>query len=89
MHIVTSELLLESGKEALAGRYHDSLVPHLNRIPGFIQETRCTSIDVPRKVLILSRWEDATAISRWRNQSDHLRIQEKAAKMPFKTTDCA
>lgn len=83
MHVATAEILVKPEKAALAGQYHDSLVPRLNEIPGFIREARYTSVDVPNKVLILSWWEDSAAIGRWRNQSNHLRIQEKGSKDVF------
>lgn len=83
MYIAVSELLVKPDQKAIAGQYHDSLEPHLHRIAGFVQEKRYTSVDVPNKVLILSWWEDAAAISRWRNQSNHLHIQEVASTDVF------
>lgn len=83
MYIAAAEMLVKTDKTTLAGRYHDTLEPHLHRIPGFVAETRCKSVDVPYRTLILSRWEDAAALARWRNQSDHLRIQEKASSGVF------
>ncbi|KAK4504599.1 hypothetical protein PRZ48_005515 [Zasmidium cellare] len=83
MYIVTSEVLLFAGKKALAGQYHDALEPHLHRIPGFVQEIRYASLDVPNKGLTLTFWDDSEAISRWRNQIDHLPIQEKGNRYVF------
>lgn len=83
MYIAASELLIKPDKKTLASQYHDSLLPHLHAIPGFIRESRYVSSNVPNQVLILSWWEDAAAIGRWRNQSNHLRIQEKGSRDVF------
>lgn len=66
------------GKAEVAGQYYKALSPLVREIKGFISETGFGSPHVDRVGVLISVWEDADAISRWRNQALHLRIQHIA-----------
>jgi heme-degrading monooxygenase HmoA len=66
------------GKAEVSEQYYKALSPILREIKGFISETGFGSPHTNRLGVLISVWEDADAISRWRNQATHLRIQKKA-----------
>ena len=66
-------------KAAIAGEYYKMLLPELHKIPGFINETPLGSPSNPDKAVEVAAFENEEAIKRWRNESNHLRIQGKAS----------
>ena len=64
---------------ALAG----SLRPELEKIDGFIENERFTSLRDRRRVLSLSIWRDEKALIRWRTLALHHDAQEKGRSSIF------
>lgn len=54
-----------------------ALKSELERIDGFISVERFQSLANEGKILSLSFWRDAEAVSRWREHERHRRAQEK------------
>jgi heme-degrading monooxygenase HmoA len=54
-----------------------ALKSELERIDGFISVERFQSLVNERKILSLSFWRDAEAVTRWREHEHHRRAQEK------------
>ncbi len=54
-----------------------ALKSELERIDGFISVERFQSLVNEEKILSLSFWRDADAVTRWREQERHRRAQEK------------
>ena len=79
MYYVLFEGVVKADKLSLTGHYHEFLVPKLHKIPGFLQEQPFGSPFQDNKGLNLTTWEDAEAVKRWRNQSDHLGLQAKGS----------
>jgi heme-degrading monooxygenase HmoA len=67
------------GKAAVPEQYYKTLSSILSEIQGFISENGFESPHVARLGALVSVWEDVDAISRWRNEMTHLRIQQKAS----------
>ncbi|HWL69906.1 MAG TPA: antibiotic biosynthesis monooxygenase [Geminicoccus sp.] len=56
-----------------------TLLPELERTPGFISVERFQSLKQPGKLLSLSFWEDEAAVPRWRQTLAH-RAAQKAGR---------
>lgn len=56
-----------------------TLLPELERTPGFISVERFQSLKQPGKLLSLSFWEDEAAVLRWRQTLAH-RAAQKAGR---------
>jgi heme-degrading monooxygenase HmoA len=54
-----------------------SLRPGLEKIDGFISVERFQSLTDPKKILSLSFWRDAEAVTKWRNHSGHRESQKR------------
>lgn len=67
------------GKAAVSEQYYKTLSPILSKIRGFVSENGFGSPHIARLGALVSVWEDVDAISRWRNETTHLRIQQKAS----------
>jgi len=61
----------------------ERLRPLLASIDGFISIERFESLTQPGKILSLSCWRDEEAVQRWRNVSEHRRIQSTARATIF------
>lgn len=83
MYYVIFEATAPEDKLAVAEQYYKTLVPKLQKISGFIEETSFGSPHASGKGVTISTWEDEAAISRWRNESTHLRIQQEASNGVF------
>lgn len=53
------------------------LRPLLDSVDGFLSIERFESLYTPGKVLSLSFWRDAEAVTRWRNLEEHREAQAK------------
>ena len=69
--------------EAYLG-YAQSLRPQLERIDGFIDNERFSSLGRPGWVLSLSIWRDEDAVVRWRSFAPHREIQQKGRSEVFR-----
>lgn len=71
---------------ALKQEYLDAgaqLLPHLEKMDGFISVERFESLKQPGKVLSLSFWRDEEAVHSWRNFELHRKIQSKGRSRIF------
>jgi len=57
--------------------YARALRPELERIDGFLDNERFSSMRRPGWLLSLSAWRDEKAVIRWRTQAEHHGAQEK------------
>ena len=64
--------------------YARLLRPDLERVPGFIDNERFSSIRRPSWLLSLSIWQDEAAVIRWRSHADHREIQQKGREEVFR-----
>jgi heme-degrading monooxygenase HmoA len=64
--------------------YAKSLRPELERIDGFIENERFSSLRRQGWVLSLSIWEDEKAVVRWRTSGRHHKIQHKGRTEVFR-----
>jgi heme-degrading monooxygenase HmoA len=60
-----------------------SLRPRLERIDGFISIERFRSLSSPGKLLSLSYWRDERAVTQWRNEDAHRRVQAQGRNEIF------
>jgi heme-degrading monooxygenase HmoA len=60
-----------------------ALKPELEKIDGFISVERFQSLGTDGKVLSLSFWRDAEAVTRWREHDRHQRAQAKGRNDVF------
>jgi heme-degrading monooxygenase HmoA len=63
--------------------YAKLLRPELERIDGFIDNERFSSLRRPGWVLSLSIWRDEKAVIRWRTSAPHHKIQQKGRSEVF------
>ena len=77
MYYYIFEAIAESGKGEIAEAYYKALVPKVRGISGFVKDTFFVSPHLDGKAVNIAEWQDADAVSRWRNESTHLRAQEK------------
>ena len=61
--------------------YAKSLRPELERIDGFIENERFSSLRRQGWLLSLSIWRDEKAVVRWRTSANHHEIQHKGRKI--------
>jgi len=61
----------------------ERLRPLLASIDGFISIERFESLTQPGKILSLSCWRNEEAVRRWRNVSEHRRVQSTARSSIF------
>jgi heme-degrading monooxygenase HmoA len=64
--------------------YARLLRPELERIPGFIDNERFSSIRRPGWLLSLSIWQDEAAVIHWRSHPGHHEIQQKGREQVFR-----
>jgi heme-degrading monooxygenase HmoA len=64
--------------------YARSLRPELERIDGFIDNERFSSLHRPGWMLSLSIWRDEKAVVRWRTMARHHEIQHKGRTEVFR-----
>jgi heme-degrading monooxygenase HmoA/pimeloyl-ACP methyl ester carboxylesterase len=64
--------------------YAGSLRPELERIDGFIDNERFSSLQRPGWVLSLSIWRDEKAVIRWRTSGRHHEVQQKGRNDVFR-----
>jgi heme-degrading monooxygenase HmoA len=64
--------------------YARMLRPELERIGGFVDNTRYRSLTRPGWLLSLSNWRDEKALVRWRTQAMHHGVQEKGRSEVFR-----
>lgn len=57
--------------------YAKALRPELERIDGFLDNERFSSMRRPGRLLSLSAWRDEKAVIRWRTFAHHHEVQEK------------
>lgn len=79
MYYSIFEAIHEPDKGEVAEAYYKSLVPKVKQIRGFIQDTFYGSPHTAGKAVNIAKWKDEDAMSRWRNESNHLRAQHKGA----------
>ena len=60
-----------------------ALKPELEKIDGFISVERFQSLSTEGKILSLSFWRDAEAVTRWREHDRHQRAQSKGRNEVF------
>jgi heme-degrading monooxygenase HmoA len=60
-----------------------ALKPGLEKIDGFISVERFQSLSTEGKILSLSFWRDAEAVTRWREHDRHRRAQAKGRNEVF------
>ena len=60
------------------------LRPELEKIKGFIDNIRYSSLKRPGTVLSLSNWTDEKALIRWRTNFHHHKVQEKGREVILK-----
>lgn len=85
MYYVIFEGTVPDDKLAVSEQYYKTLLPELQKVSGFIEETGFGSPHTPSKSVTISLWEDEAAVRRWRNESTHLRIQQKASTGVFES----
>ena len=64
--------------------YAKSLRPELERIDGFIENERFSSLRRQGWLLSLSIWRDEKAVVRWRTSANHYEIQHKGRTEVFR-----
>lgn len=64
--------------------YAKQLRPELERIPGFIDNERFSSLSRPGWLLSLSIWQDEKAVIRWRTHAGHHEIQRTGRTAVFR-----
>jgi heme-degrading monooxygenase HmoA len=64
--------------------YARLLRPELERVPGFIDNERFSSMRRPGWLLSLSIWQDEAAVIRWRSHAGHHEIQQKGREEVFR-----
>jgi heme-degrading monooxygenase HmoA len=77
MQVVIFEVVIKEGKQQEYLDIAATLRPILEKIDGFISVERFQSLNTPEKLLSVSFWRDATALTEWREQHAHLKAQEK------------
>jgi heme-degrading monooxygenase HmoA len=60
-----------------------ALKPELEKIDGFISVERFQSLSTEGKILSLSFWRDAEAVTRWREHDRHQRAQSRGRNEVF------
>ena len=60
-----------------------TLLPELERTPGFISVERFQSLKQPGKLLSLSFWRDEAAVARWRQTQHHRAAQSTGREQVF------
>lgn len=63
--------------------YAKLLRPELEKIDGFIDNTRYRSARRPGRLLSLSTWRDEKAVIRWRTHATHVEVQGKGRREVF------
>ncbi len=79
MHYVVFQGTEKEGKAATSGQYYNTLVPLVNKSPGFLKETGFGGLHKERSSVLVATFEDEDAIKKWRNEPTHLRFQGKAS----------
>ena len=64
--------------------YARMLRPELERVDGFIDNDRFSSLQRPDWVLSLSTWRDEKAVVRWRTTARHHEVQQKGRNEVFR-----
>jgi Antibiotic biosynthesis monooxygenase. len=64
--------------------YGKMLKPELERVEGFVDNTRYRSLTRQGWILSLSGWRDEKALVRWRTQAKHHAVQEKGRSEVFR-----
>lgn len=65
------------GKGTTVEAYYKSLLPKVKQIDGFQGDMFFGSPHFNRRAVNIAEWDDAEAVSRWRNEASHLRAQKK------------
>jgi heme-degrading monooxygenase HmoA len=54
------------------------MLPHVNKLPGLLEFTPAKVVGAERKYLVLSVWQDETAIQKWLDQPEYQALRAKA-----------
>lgn len=70
-------------RRVLSGQYYSTLQPILHSLEGFIEEASFGHPSRPDVRLLLARFADEAALTRWRNHPQHLEIMQHARNNIF------
>ena len=84
MYAVIFEVEPKSGRRQDYLDIAAALKSDLERVDGFISVERFQSLTNDGKILSLSFWRDAAAVTCWREQERHRRAQEKGRREIFR-----
>lgn len=60
-----------------------SLMPHVEKVDGFISVERFQSVTDEGKLVALSFWRDEAAVTAWRNVMAHRAVQDRSRHSVF------
>jgi heme-degrading monooxygenase HmoA len=60
-----------------------SLMPHVEKVDGFISVERFQSVADDGKLVALSFWRDEAAVTAWRNVMAHRSVQDRSRQSVF------
>ena len=60
-----------------------ALMPHVEKVDGFISVERFQSVADDGKLVALSFWRDEAAVTAWRNLAEHRAVQDRSRHSVF------
>lgn len=83
MVVVIFESLPRPGRKQAYLDMAASLMPHVEKIDGFISVERFQSVSNDGKLVALSFWRDEAAVAAWRNVMEHRSVQDRSRHSVF------
>ncbi|KAI4178090.1 MAG: hypothetical protein L6R41_008540, partial [Letrouitia leprolyta] len=83
MFFVIFQLQIPPSQVPNSGAYYGKLQPILHAQEGFISETPYASPHAEGKQVLVARFVDEVAETKWRLQHDHLQIEKKGREEVF------
>jgi len=83
MVVVIFESWPKSGRKQAYLDMAASLMPHVEKVDGFISVERFQSVTDDGKLAALSFWRDEAAVTAWRNVMEHRSVQDRSRHSVF------
>ena len=80
MMVVIVEFELRAGAESKFESALKHMREQVRKYDGFLGEAPCRSVDNERKFVSLFYWQDRQSIKAWREDPEHVKIQQLGAK---------
>ncbi len=83
MMIVIVEFELRAGAESGFETALQQMQQQVRKYDGFLGEAPCCSLDNEKKFVTLFYWQDRQSIKTWREDPEHVKIQQLGRKKLF------